>query len=62
METPNAFEIFKDEMEIDDTSVRINAIHKLPIVATLMSSDAIKGQLIPYIDSNFYPKSDLAKK
>lgn len=37
-------------METDESSVRINAIHKLPIVATLMTLDAIKNQLIPYLD------------
>lgn len=51
MENPNAFDIFKEEMETDETSVRINAVHKLPIVATLMTPDAIKNQLIPYLDS-----------
>ena len=51
MENLNAFDIFKEEIETDDTSVRINAIHKIPIVATLMTPDAIKNQLIPYLDS-----------
>lgn len=47
-------------MENDDTSVRINAIHKLPIVVTLMSLDSIKNQLIPYLDSinNFISRSN----
>lgn len=57
MENPNAFEIFKEEMEIDETATRINAVHKLPIVATLMSADAIKNQLIPYLD-NLTKKED----
>lgn len=50
MDSNNAFEIFKEEIENDDVSVRINTIHKLPIVATLMSVDAIKSSLIPYLD------------
>ena len=37
-------------MENDDSSVRINTIHKLPIVATLMTNDVIKSSLIPYLD------------
>lgn len=52
MENLNAFDIFKEEMEIDETAARVNTIHKLPIVATLMNPDTIKNQLIPYLDSN----------
>lgn len=62
MENLNPFEIFKEEMETDETAVRINAVHKLPIVATLMTSDAIKNQLIPFLDSTNYSKIGLTKK
>ena len=63
MENLNPFEIFKEEMETDESSVRINAVHKLPIVATLMTTDAIKNQLIPYLDSTpFLTPSGLTKK
>ena len=51
MENANALEIFKEEMENDDVSVRVNTVHKLPIVATLMTHDGIKNQLIPFVDS-----------
>ena len=56
MDSNNAFEILKEEMENDDLSVRINTMHKLPIVATLMTNDVIKSSLIPYLDgiASFY--------
>lgn len=37
-------------MDTDDSATRINAIHKVPIVATLMPTEAIKTTLIPYLD------------
>lgn len=49
-------------METDETSTRINAVHKLPIVATLMTTDGIKNHLIPYLDSTIFRILDLSKK
>ena len=37
-------------------------MHKLPIVATLMTSDAIKNVLLPYLDSTSTKNSGLIKK
>lgn len=34
-----AFELFKDEMQNDDISIRVNTIHRLKIVVTLLSND-----------------------
>jgi serine/threonine-protein phosphatase 2A regulatory subunit A len=31
--------------------VRVNTIHKVSIVATLMPADAVRGTLIPFLDS-----------
>lgn len=50
MENTHALEILKEEMENDDVSVRVNAIHKIPIVTTLMGFEPIKNQLIPYLE------------
>jgi hypothetical protein len=36
-----AFELFKDEMQNDDVSIRVNTIHRLKIVVTLSTSDSI---------------------
>lgn len=32
-------------------SVKVNTVHKIPIVATLMTSDAIKNTLLPFLDT-----------
>lgn len=50
MENLNPFELLKEELDTDDLAVRINAIHKLSIVGTLMPTEAIKTTLIPYLD------------
>ena len=47
----NPFELFKEELDTDDPASRINTIHKIPIVATLMPVETIKTTLLPYLDS-----------
>lgn len=51
MDNINAFDLFKEELDSDDLAQRVNTIHRLPIVATLMSPDAIKNTLLPFLDS-----------
>ena len=51
MENANAFDILKEEMDSDDNGIKVNTIHKIPIVVTLMAPDAIKNQLIPYLEA-----------
>ncbi len=51
MENLNAFDLFKEELDTDDLSARVNTIHKLSIVATLMPLETIKSTLIPYLDA-----------
>lgn len=50
MSDTNSFDLLREEMESDETHLRVNAIHRLKIVATLMSNDQIKTVLLPYID------------
>ena len=49
----NPLDLLKEEMENDEIYLRVNAIHRLKTVATLISSEMIKNQLLPYIDSSF---------
>ena len=44
------FNLLKDEMENDEISIRVNAIHRVKIVATLMSPDDVKNQLLPFLE------------
>ncbi len=54
----NAFELFKEEMEVDDLASRINTVHKVTIVATLVSPDVLKNTIIPYLDSLIAKEDD----
>ncbi len=46
----NPMELLKEEMENDEIAVRVNAIHRLKIICTLIGPEGIKNQLLPYID------------
>lgn len=58
-EQVNAFVLLKEEMENDEISIRVNAIHRLKIVATLLTPDDIKNHLLPFLDGK---KSSLKKR
>ncbi|CAD8195625.1 unnamed protein product [Paramecium pentaurelia] len=47
----NPFEVFKEDMENEEVYLRVNAIHRVRIICTLIGVDQIKSQLIPYLDS-----------
>ncbi|CAD8100976.1 unnamed protein product [Paramecium primaurelia] len=47
----NPFEVFKEDMENEEVYLRVNAIHRVRIICTLIGIDQIKSQLIPYLDS-----------
>lgn len=36
MENINPFELFKEELDTDDLAARVNTVHKISVVATLM--------------------------
>ena len=50
MEAAQAFDLFKEELENDEPFLRVNAIHRLSVVATLQGTDGIKNQLLPFLD------------
>ena len=50
MENTNPFEFFKEELESDEMAVKVNTIHKISIIATLMTPDAIKNTMLPFLD------------
>jgi len=46
----NPLELLKEEMEHDEISIRVNAIHRVPVVAALFPLEGVKSQLLPYIE------------
>jgi hypothetical protein len=49
-ENLNPFELLKEEMENDEVAIRVNAIHRLKTVVTVMGNEAFKSQILPYIE------------
>lgn len=50
MENLNALDVLKEELETDEVAPKVNAIHKIRIVATLMGPDGIRNTLLPFLD------------
>ncbi len=46
----NPIDLLKEEMENDETHLRVNAIHRIKIIASIITTEQIKNQLLPYID------------
>jgi serine/threonine-protein phosphatase 2A regulatory subunit A len=45
-------------MENDELHHRVNAIHRIKLIATIMGPDGTKNQLLPYLESNFFTKKN----
>lgn len=54
----NAFTLLKEEMENDEISIRVNAIHRLKIVATLTSPEDVKNLVLPYLEGLIKKEDD----
>lgn len=37
-------------MDTDDIASKVNNIHKIPIIVSLISQEAIKNTLLPYLE------------
>lgn len=44
-------DVLKEEMENDELHHKVNAIHRLKIVATILGPEGTKNILLPYLDS-----------
>ena len=50
METLNPIDVLKEDMESEEIAIRVNAIHRLTILVTILPQDKIKSFLIPFLD------------
>lgn len=46
----NPFTLLKEEMENDEVAIRVNAIHRLRTIVTVVGVDTFKTQILPYIE------------
>lgn len=56
-EAVNPTDLFKEELDHDDIAIRVNAVHRLKTVVTLIGGENFKNQLLPYLEG-FLPFSD----
>ena len=47
----NPIDFLKEEMENDEISLRVNAIHRLKTIVTLIGGEQFKSQLLSYLES-----------
>lgn len=57
-ENINPFDLLKEEMDNDEVAVRVNAIHRLKTVVTVMGSESFKSQILPYIEGLIKKEDD----
>ena len=51
MSQDSPLDLLKEEMQSEETFLRVNAIHRVPLVATLLGPEGVKNQLLPFIYS-----------
>ena len=54
----NPIDLLKEEMDSDEISLRVNAIHRTKIIASIIGFDGIKNTLLPYFDSLMKKEDD----
>ena len=40
----------KEEMNSDETYIKVNCIHRLKVVCTVLGADAVRQHLVPYLN------------
>ncbi|OMJ90390.1 hypothetical protein SteCoe_7309 [Stentor coeruleus] len=45
----SALDLLKEEMNNEETYIKVNSIHRLKTIATVIGPDAVKQQLMPYL-------------
>lgn len=51
-------DILKEEMENDELHHRVNAIHRIKLIATILGPEGTKNQLIPYLENLMKKEED----
>lgn len=51
MSQDSCLDLLREELQSEETFLRVNAIHRVPIVATLLGPEAVKNQLLPFLNS-----------
>ena len=56
--TDKPLEFLKEEMEADQIAIRVNAMHRLPVVGALIGEKAVEKELVPYLETLITTEDD----
>ena len=45
------FELFKQEIDSEEVHLKVNALHRLAMIATLTGKERVQKELVPYLES-----------
>lgn len=54
----NPMDLLKEEMDNDDIAIRVNAIHRIKIICTILGPENTKSQLLPFLESLIKKEDD----
>ena len=52
--TDKPMDFFREELESDQIAVRVNAVHRAPVIAALIGEKSVEKELIPLLESRLY--------
>ena len=58
MENLNPMDVLKEDLDTDEVAAKVNAIHKLRIVASILGVDGIRNILLPFLDQLIKKEED----
>jgi len=50
-EEPSPLDLLKSELGQDDTYLKVNALHRVAVVATVLGPEATRRDLLPFLGS-----------
>lgn len=51
---PSPLDLLKEEIAQDDVFLKVNAVHRVLLVATVLGADATRRDLLPFLNSTRY--------
>ena len=58
MDNLNPMDVLKEDLDTDEVAARVNAIHKVRIVASILGVEGIKTTLLPFLDQLIKKEED----
>ena len=54
----NPMDVLKEDLDTDEVGSKVNAIHKVRIVASILGTEGIKNTLLPFLDQLIKKEED----